>query len=391
MGDYGSDAKGASARLLSQAWEHLRLAERAPLRFPSWDAILVTAASNAQAALYQQQLEAARYFGRIAEGTLVLAVPDPQGKRIGSGGATLSALRVLADQLSSQIDNPAPSHRKSVGQSQSSGGATPTGTETVGETGGVPVSGIVDPRIEGALEVLAGFRVLLVHGGGDSKRVPWANPIGKPFIPLPFLVARDSDEPVPTLFDHILAVAAPALGAMQGGGVLIMTGDVLPIFDSKFLFTPDDGACIVTTLASLDVASRHGVLVSEGGSRSPQNQGGGNDEKRAPTSANQSDLKRNRSSDSILDPQAPVSVKPLNLMSLPPIASIAKPTPIAAHPLFSSPPPSPHAAERSSSPKILSPRTVCPPLGLTRSRLPAHIDFPAGRPRPFRLFRRPPS
>lgn len=39
---------GAPAQLLAKAWEHLRLAEKAPLRHPSWDAILVTAASNAQ-------------------------------------------------------------------------------------------------------------------------------------------------------------------------------------------------------------------------------------------------------------------------------------------------------------------------------------------------------
>lgn len=151
----------------------------------------------------------------------MLAVPDPQGKRIGSGGATLSALRVLADQLSSQVGNRTPSKATS----ESGVGTTSKGGGTIGEKGGVPERGNVDPRLEGVLEVLAGFRVLLVHGGGDSKRVPWANPIGKPFIPLPFLVAKDSDEPVPTLFDHILAVAAPALGAMEGGGVLIMTGE----------------------------------------------------------------------------------------------------------------------------------------------------------------------
>jgi fucokinase len=198
-----------------------------------------------QAALYQQQLEAARYFGRIAKKTLILAVPDPQGKRIGSGGATLSALRVLADQLSAQ--NPKPfANRKPSKTPDRSGGAQGSdevgpspratavgessepsrGAEAPEEYGGVGSRkhGAVDPRLERSLDVLAGFRVLLIHGGGDSKRVPWANPIGKPFIPLPFLVPKDSDEPVPTLFDHILAVAAPAMGAIEGGGVLIMTG-----------------------------------------------------------------------------------------------------------------------------------------------------------------------
>jgi fucokinase len=199
-----------------------------------------------QAALYQQQLEAARYFGRIAKNTLILAVPDPQGKRIGSGGATLSALRVLADQLSDHNQKPLPNRKplktpnsSGCGQGSDEVGSSPRAT-AVGESsepsrgpempeehGGVGSRkhGAVDPRLERSLDVLAGFRVLLIHGGGDSKRVPWANPIGKPFIPLPFLVPNDSDEPVPTLFDHILAVAAPAMGAMEGGGVLIMTGE----------------------------------------------------------------------------------------------------------------------------------------------------------------------
>lgn len=50
--------------------------------------------------------------------------------------------------------------------------------------------------------------VLLVHAGGDSKRVPWANPIGKAFLPLPCLIEDDEDEQAPSLFDHILALSS---------------------------------------------------------------------------------------------------------------------------------------------------------------------------------------
>ncbi|GJZ19199.1 putative reverse transcriptase domain-containing protein, partial [Tanacetum coccineum] len=48
------------------------------------------------------------------------------------------------------------------------------------------------------------------HAGGDSKRVPWANPMGKVFLPLPYLAADDPDGPVPLLFDHILAISSCA-------------------------------------------------------------------------------------------------------------------------------------------------------------------------------------
>jgi len=60
--------------------------------------------------------------------------------------------------------------------------------------------------------------ILLLHAGGDSKRVPWANPMGKIFLPLPFLAADDPDGPVPLLFDHILAIASCARQAFKNEG-----------------------------------------------------------------------------------------------------------------------------------------------------------------------------
>ncbi|CAI5492549.1 unnamed protein product [Closterium sp. Naga37s-1] len=87
------------AEILSRAWFQLRLSIRAPNRFPPWDALLITAASDAQADLYSRQLAAARHNGHIAAETIVLAVPDREGKRIGSGGATLGAIRALRDHL----------------------------------------------------------------------------------------------------------------------------------------------------------------------------------------------------------------------------------------------------------------------------------------------------
>lgn len=63
--------------------------------------------------------------------------------------------------------------------------------------------------------------ILLLHAGGDSKRVPWANPMGKVFLPLPFLASDDTDGPVPLLFDHILAIASCARQAFKHDGNLI--------------------------------------------------------------------------------------------------------------------------------------------------------------------------
>ncbi|XP_028779835.1 bifunctional fucokinase/fucose pyrophosphorylase isoform X2 [Neltuma alba] len=118
-----------------------------------------------------------------------------------------------------------------------------------------------------SLKQIANFiakrHVLLLHAGGDSKRVPWANPMGKVFLPLPYLAADDPDGPVPLLFDHILAIASCARQSFGNeGGMLTMTGDVLPCFDASMLTLPEDSSCIVTVPITLDVASNHGVVVA---------------------------------------------------------------------------------------------------------------------------------
>lgn len=66
------------------------------MRVPTWDAIVLTAASPEQARLYEWQLNRAKRIGRIAHSTVTLAVPDPDGQRIGSGAATLNAIHALA-------------------------------------------------------------------------------------------------------------------------------------------------------------------------------------------------------------------------------------------------------------------------------------------------------
>ncbi|MBR2838134.1 MAG: hypothetical protein IKE55_05110, partial [Kiritimatiellae bacterium] len=52
----------------------------------AFDLVVVTAANAAQAAGYRAQLRGRRSF---------LVVPDPGGRRVGSLGATVNALRIL--------------------------------------------------------------------------------------------------------------------------------------------------------------------------------------------------------------------------------------------------------------------------------------------------------
>ena len=81
--------------ILSKSWFNLRLSVRCSARVSTWDAILLTASSPEQALLYQWNLDYAKERGTIASSTVALAIPDPLGCRIGSGGATLHAIRSL--------------------------------------------------------------------------------------------------------------------------------------------------------------------------------------------------------------------------------------------------------------------------------------------------------
>jgi len=204
------DAWSASLRYLASGAAVLDLSVETPERISGWDAIVLTASNRRQASLYEHRLAAARRRGLIAQRTLTLVADDPGGKRIGSGGATLNALRALQ---------------------------AAAGTKDI-----------------------TAWRVLLIHAGGDSRRVPWASVLGKCFIPFPLFA--DPDRGVPSVLDHQLAVAAPIALHMPQGGLLSLAGDVLPLFDASRMRFPSDAACVVTTPAALDVAERHGVIVA---------------------------------------------------------------------------------------------------------------------------------
>ncbi|GAB2291121.1 hypothetical protein Dimus_025379 [Dionaea muscipula] len=242
--------------ILRKSWYRLRLSVRHPTRVPTWDAVVLTAASPEQAALYEWQLKRAKRLGRIAPSTVTLAVPDPDGQRIGSGAATLNAIRALAlyyRNIGLDLQHDSGLHPGGVTSVKDES----SGTAAVSERFGYGASDLP------IVECLSKKHILLLHAGGDSKRVPWANPMGKVFLPLPYLATDDSDGPVPLLFDHILAIASCARQAFKNkGGLFIMTGDVLPCFDASRMVLPEDASCIITVPITLDIAANHGVVVA---------------------------------------------------------------------------------------------------------------------------------
>ncbi len=197
-----------SVRALAAAWNTLRLAVEASDRVAFWDMVVLTAASEAQARLYEKQAEQVRRRGLLPPRTRVLVAADPGGKRIGSGGATLNALRRIRADMGEAIER---------------------------------------------------ARILLIHAGGDSKRLPWAGVFGKVFVPVPLLC--DPDRHVPTLFEQLLAVTAPAAATMAPGSLWSLSGDVLPLFAAGALPAEPDAAMVVTRAEALSLAGRHGVII----------------------------------------------------------------------------------------------------------------------------------
>ena len=183
---------------------------------PWWTAVIITASSDRQALVYEAELRRRADGGRIPAGVTWLVVPDVAGRRIGSGGATLNALRVLV------------------------------------ETAGVEARS--NPARWWTAE-----RVLILHSGGDSRRLPQYSPSGKLFSALP--VSTPWGE-ASTVFDETMALSTLWVERLAAG-LLVGSGDVLLTFDPAALDWSRPGVSGVAMLQPAETAARHGVYITD--------------------------------------------------------------------------------------------------------------------------------
>lgn len=190
------------------------------------DTLILTASSRRQARVFSLELRAGHPPTKRStcrptpasthpilerfERTIIL--PDPGGRRIGSGGSTLLALWRLTRSLA----------REGIGKA--------------------------------AAEALASRRTLIVHCGGDARRIPVYAGMGKVFIP-----ARGR-----TMFDLIVA---DMLALMRPGRVLIASGDVYLGLQGRGLRLDSPAIAGIAFPGSHDRASRHGVYIAGSGGR----------------------------------------------------------------------------------------------------------------------------
>ena len=192
------------------AWEDYQRSIR-KRSFAQWDYIVLTASNDEQANAFQSQITYRQNKNVLPCKTKYLVLPDPDGKRVGSGGATLQVLRKLAEQEDIAGDF----HNK---------------------------------------------RILVIHSGGDSKRVPQYSVCGKLFSPVP---RELPDGRASTLFDEFL-IGMAGVPSRFREGMLVLSGDVLLLFNPLQIDAQFHGAAAVSMKSPVDVGKDHGVFLNNG-------------------------------------------------------------------------------------------------------------------------------
>ncbi|MEG0766420.1 MAG: L-fucokinase, partial [Clostridia bacterium] len=179
-------------------------------RAVTWDDLVVTASNEAQARAYRLQIQYRLDRGFLPRQTHYHVIPDPEGRRVGSGGATLHVLCELAAR-------------------------------------------------QGYDAPFEGRRILVLHSGGDSKRVPQYSACGKLFSRVPRALP---DGRASTLFDEF-CIALAGVPARMSSGMLVMSGDVLLLFNALQVDLGLQGAACLSIKAPVETGTHHGVFLSD--------------------------------------------------------------------------------------------------------------------------------
>ena len=172
--------------------------------FPKWDYVILTASNEQQAEEFRKQIEERKKF--LPTGTKFAAIPDRGGKRVGSGGATLEVLKYLYEK-----------------------------EETFKE-----------------------LRVLVIHSGGDSKRVPQYSALGKLFSPVPHELPNGRNS---TLFDEFM-ISMSSVPSRIREGMVLLSGDVLLLFNPLQIDYNNVGAAAISFKEHVETGKNHGVYLN---------------------------------------------------------------------------------------------------------------------------------
>lgn len=175
-----------------------------------WDYIILTASNEEQAATYRFQIEKRLKNDELPKSVNYAVLSDPDGKRIGSGGATLNVLKYISVH-------------------SGDGGS------------------------------FKNKRILVIHSGGDSKRVPQYSVCGKLFSPVPRVLP---DGRRSTLFDEYI-IAMSGVPSRIKDGMLVLSGDVLLLFNPLQIDFQLGGAAAISIKECVEIGKNHGVFLND--------------------------------------------------------------------------------------------------------------------------------
>ena len=178
--------------------------------FIHWDYVILTASNEDQAKAFEAQIDFRLKQGLLPKQTTYAVLPDPDGKRVGSGGATFNVMKYIREQSNDE-------------------------------------------------DCFKNKRILVIHSGGDSKRVPQYSACGKLFSPVP---RELPDGRRSTLFDEFI-IGMSGMPSRFKEGMLILSGDVLLLFNPLQIDFQFNGAAAISIKEHVETGKNHGVFLGD--------------------------------------------------------------------------------------------------------------------------------
>jgi fucose-1-phosphate guanylyltransferase len=176
-----------------------------------WDLIVLTAINSKQKACYEKQIKMKKLQNQVPQCFNFMVFNDPDNVKIGSGGSTINVAKRLFELYG---------------------------------------------------EELFKMKILLIHAGGYSQRMPSCTVLGKIFSPVP-----SKSEFINDIFDLKLAIYLPFTVHMEPG-IFLASSDDFETFlmdeqieSGKYFGSCNNDFVLIAHKSSLQVAKDHGVYV----------------------------------------------------------------------------------------------------------------------------------